>query len=89
MAWVLDRRYAARVRPGRRPVQRGGCPAPEKLVRALFVVEDAEPVEGVYFGFTIFRMAPPLALLAVTPYVLLTVYLIVAAFLAGQLGRAE
>ncbi|MGH2405169.1 MAG: adenylate/guanylate cyclase domain-containing protein [bacterium] len=43
----------------------------------------------VYFGFTIFRMSPPLALLAVTPYVLLTVYLIVAAFLGGRLGRAE
>lgn len=43
----------------------------------------------VYFAFTIFRMSPPLALLAVTPYVLLTVYLIVAAFLGGQLGQAE
>lgn len=43
----------------------------------------------VYFAFTIFRMSPPLALLAVTPYVLLTVYLIVAAFLDGQLQRVE
>src|SRR4030067_212083 len=43
----------------------------------------------VYFAFTIFRMSPPPALLAVTPYVLLTVYLIGAAFLDGQLKQAE
>ena len=46
MARVLDRRHVPRVGTTRRLVQRGGRPAPEKLVRTLVVVEDAEPVEG-------------------------------------------
>jgi class 3 adenylate cyclase len=43
----------------------------------------------VYFAFTIFRMSPPQALLAVMPYVLVIVYVLVAAFLSGRLGQAE
>jgi len=50
MARVLNRGYAPRVRAGRRLAQRGGRPAPEKLVRTLVVVEDAEPVEGALLG---------------------------------------
>src|SRR5438552_4799324 len=50
MARVLDRREACRVPTGRRLVERGGRPAPEKLVRALVVVEDPEPVEGALLG---------------------------------------
>ena len=50
MARVLDRRDVPRVRAGRRLIDRGGRPAPEKLVRTLFVVEDAEPVEGALLG---------------------------------------
>src|SRR5207245_4062918 len=46
MARVLDRREAPGVPAGRRLVERAGRPAPEKLVRALVVVEDAEPVES-------------------------------------------
>ena len=38
VARVLDRREAPRVGAGRRMVQRGGRPAPEKLVWALVVV---------------------------------------------------
>jgi len=50
VARVLDRREVPRVRTGRRLVQRGGRPAPEKLVRALVVVEDTEAVEGALLG---------------------------------------
>src|SRR3990170_5422765 len=50
MARVLDRREAPGVPAGRRLVERGGRPAPEKLVWALVVVEDPEPVEGALLG---------------------------------------
>jgi len=44
---------------------------------------------AVYFGFTIFRMSPRLAMLAVAPYVLAAEYMIFRAFLNDQLGRGE
>jgi hypothetical protein len=50
MARVLDGWDVPRVRTGRRPVQRRGRPASEKLMRAFLVGEDAEPVEGALRG---------------------------------------
>ena len=50
MPRVLEGRQVARVRAGGGLVQGRGGPAPEKVVRTLFIVEDAEPREGALLG---------------------------------------
>lgn len=44
---------------------------------------------SAYFGLTIFRLPPRLALLAVAPYVLLAEYLALKTYLAGQIAQLE